>query len=407
MAIKVASLVLVSHLLSCLLVHGEGVARLDAGEILGRYQESNSWLQCVSMNVRVVYRADGIDGYGVNDFVYWRRGETIEWEGDSMWMKGESVVDMYSKTIETVMGLEDFPEKVLVVNGPLTSSGPPWSVWIKSDYEDVRETMHADQDFAGNLDGYMFGSSHRSVPDLLAEGELHLHDDQETIDGERCYVLEATTKYGTVKAWIAPGKGYHALKYAIDKKKDDLFDETPFGALGEPGKKGVRWTALLHSAQVERVGDVFVPVAGELSYTSYLEDGEKHVQRYTVERNDIDLNPDFEALGAFVLGVPNGTRVLRDDFPGISWEWQDGKVVPSVSASDVDVIDKQISQLRDKEVKPTEKGPIAGASLNREVVSAEPRSASKVLRFLILPVVGLVVVVAGFFLVRFRWTRQL
>ena len=53
-----------------------------------------------------------------------------------------------------------------------------------------------------------------------------------------------------------------------------------------------------------------------------------HTYHYNLK--DIDLNPDYEALGAFEIQLPEGTVVTHEEVPGIEFRWANGKIVPDV-----------------------------------------------------------------------------
>ncbi len=71
-------------------------------------------------------------------------------------------------------------------------------------------------------------------------------------------------------------------------------------------------------------------------------DWEKREMRIEVKRSDIDLGPDFEALGAFALNFPDGSKIQHLDFDGANYEVRGGKLVPDVDELTTELIEEQI-----------------------------------------------------------------
>ncbi len=87
----------------------------------------------------------------------------------------------------------------------------------------------------------------------------------------------------------------------------------------------------LSEVRLERIGNRFIPTAETLTSTTVTTDGTKWRSRQVVKRSAIDLNPDFEQLGAFVMdGIPEGTRLNISDGANHSYgyQWKGGKVTP-------------------------------------------------------------------------------
>ena len=78
--------------------------------------------------------------------------------------------------------------------------------------------------------------------------------------------------------------------------------------------------------------------------------------QYSYKRFDIDLDPDFSKFeNAFVLDVPNGTRVYYRDMPdsGAFYTWQDGEVVPDIDDLVIEELEKTAQQImEDGDVPP-------------------------------------------------------
>jgi hypothetical protein len=154
-------------------------------------------------------------------------------------------------------------------------------------------------------------------------------------------VLKGTTRYGKVKAWIAPKMGYSAAKWTIEKKNPDLFSDKSITAES--------WIAAFDSVEFQEIDGRFVPVAGVFTLSDSYPDGQRYSTREQFTVSDIQLNPDFASMGAFRVDLPNGTRVYSPDAPGIRYKWKDGDVVADVDSHAFEEIDKTIEGLRSQE----------------------------------------------------------
>jgi len=300
----------------------------NAAEVLGHYKESLSWLQSVSMKVDVIMQLDpNREGQhfprSEAHFVHRRDGSRCEWIGEGMALddKGKIIVESHSLIKSIFTG-----EKCIQVSGPPEGLGLPFGAFIRSsNFEDEQKSQFEDPRLAGPLNGNIFGNSHKGVAELLSvANDFALRSGMETINGVSCYVLEGTTNYGRVTAWIAPEKGHNALKWVIDKKPTDFFNET---RRSDKWPGSGRWTATLDSVEVQNIGGVFVISGGVFTHITEYK-GKTTVSLNKCKRTEIDLNPDFEALGAFKLNLPDGTRVHIKEYPGVRYKWQNGKIEP-------------------------------------------------------------------------------
>jgi len=149
---------------------------------------------------------------------------------------------------------------------------------------------------------------------------------QEKLGGSLCHIVSAETKYGTVTIWIAPEKGYNALKYVVRKSGRDILRE---GVRLED--EGItEWVEVVDSIDVRKIDGVFIPISGQLTGKGRAGDDWKSTDHIEVKRSKIILNPDFEALGAFKISFPEGTEVTHEDIPGRRFRWTNGKFVPDM-----------------------------------------------------------------------------
>lgn len=308
----------------------------NAAEVLRRYKESLSWIQSVSMKIDIEIDVDANHPNKwfcpyERHFIFRRDHDRTEWIGQKLLFDEQGNVDpLNSQVIKEIMTGE------LYVSLYSSLKGPPRGVEISRDYKKRQKQLLDDPEHGAPLFGEMYGGNQ-----LLGESaNLHLRNKQEDINGVACYVLEWTTEHGKVIAWIAPEKGYSALKWSIYKRKDRgdlLYDEEPMSSDS--------WLAVFDSVQVQEVNGVFVTTGGHCTETVNA-DGRTHVFRHEYKVSEVEINPDFEALGAFKVDLPNGTRVFVTEFPGIRQIWQNGKIVPDVDAPTFEEIDKMVDELK-------------------------------------------------------------
>jgi len=218
---------------------------------------------------------------------------------------------------------------------------PPVNAVISENYEEDYTRKQNHPKFGGPLQGRIFGNDYESIPDLLNSApNVFLRDSLEAIGGTLCHVLEATTKYGKVTVWITPEKGYNALKWVINKSRDHFFNKTTLSEM-----KLDSWTAVFDSVELQKVDDVFVPKGGVFTLTIKNTDGNTSVTRYEYKIINIQLNPDFDALGAFNIDIPNGLPVFHREFPRIKYFWQNGRLVTKVDEKLIADLDSEIEQL--------------------------------------------------------------
>jgi hypothetical protein len=313
----------------------------NAAEVLRHYKQSLSWQESVSM--KVVIQASGeIDGQRIpsiteRTFTFRRDHERAEWLGKKLEMDDNNKVDLDKcHVIKTIMNGEAFAR--------LTSGldRPPIGAFINRDkkfYNSQLNGMLRDPTAGGPLWGRIWGSSQKNIADLLIEsGNVHLHEKRENLNGTLCYVVESITRYGKVIAWIAPEKQYAALKWSIQKRPSDLFNDGPVNVNS--------WLAGFVADDLQKVGDFWVTNVGCLTLRIEEDANNTNTTRYKYNVSDIQIDPNFEALGAFKIDFPDGTPVKIAEVPGIRYIWQDGKIVPNVDAPTFKEIDKMVDEIK-------------------------------------------------------------
>jgi hypothetical protein len=324
----------------------------NAAEVLRHYKESLSWQKSVSM--KMVANVDSNDHEffpQTLDFVFRRDGDNnrAEWLGRQLIFGSGGDIDVFnSDFVKEIADGNMFVslEGMRLVEQP-DSRIDSRRIILLYNYTERLKALLENPNFGGPLFGKMYGSNYKSVADLLGESsDLHIHDEKENINGMACFVLEGTSKYGKVTAWIAPEKGYNAMKWVIEKDSHHLFDDAAVSKKW-PSVEGGQ--VLFNVKELhEIIGEdntVFAPKLAYFTHITNFRDGTKNVDHFEYKTSDIQLNPDFEALGAFKMDVPNGTRVVVVEHPGFRYVWENGKIVPAEDPA-FEEIDKIVEELK-------------------------------------------------------------
>ncbi len=232
---------------------------------------------------------------------------------------------------------------------------------IFSNAQRIRRSYHRDIGPSAVLDGHISGCNDLSIPEILREAtNMRLRDTEENIDGHDTYVLEAETKYGKHTLWIDSDAGFNPRRITVQKKIGDLYGKLPIGASPPPLEGGVSssspWLATIKwkvevDIQIENISGVFAPVTAKVRQYREYENGQFIEANSNVKREAIDFDPDFEAMGAFAIDAPNGTRVTYDDaraMMGVKYEWFNGKVRARVDDTFLEDLDNQIELLKNE-----------------------------------------------------------
>jgi len=186
----------------------------------------------------------------------------------------------------------------------------------------------------------IMGSDLRPVSEILREAdELNLRDGMDMVGESDCYVIEVSGKNGQYTLWIDPQHGYNIAQAKVRKREGDIVFGEPMGQREDSVKVSellpqalaiTRYDFELSNVKFEKVGDKWVPVAGQADVV--LERGKDNLTEYTRrhERTLVDIDPDFEAIGAFVADLPDGLKIMIPEAPGVQYVWQDGRAVPSL-----------------------------------------------------------------------------
>jgi len=113
---------------------------------------------------------------------------------------------------------------------------------------------------------------------------------------------------------VAVGNVHHIYRL-IDSGPINEFPQLIIAALSDI--KLDSWTAVFDSVKLQKVDDVFVPKGGAFTLTIEKTDGNTTVLNYEYKISNTQLNPDFDALGAFKIDIPNGLPVFHREYENL------------------------------------------------------------------------------------------
>jgi hypothetical protein len=171
--------------------------------------------------------------------------------------------------------------------------------------------------WGSTLFGYLPGDE-KPVATLLQNAtDVVLQDRQEEVDSFACDVIEGKTDHGVYKLWVDPEHDYRIRRAIIDKGANDLFYGKPASTPRPEGMQDRTLTSVhleISEVHLEKIGGHFIPTVESMTNTSRTIAGKENHSKIVVKRSKIDLEPDFEKLGAFVMdGIPEGTVLFNSD----------------------------------------------------------------------------------------------
>jgi hypothetical protein len=190
------------------------------------------------------------------------------------------------------------------------------------------------------LDGFLYGDQEPVSLILRKANSLSIREKNENINGSDCYVLEADTTSGRYTLWLDPEHGCNIARVEVHKDGNDIFRGKPLNSPPPelapeqlqrfPNAKdiGDKLNFSLENIHFEKHGEIWVPVEADYQWEDVYNGGRTRKVSGNIKRFQIDLNPDFKAIGAFVPNFPDGTRAFDMDHPntGIKYEWRNEKI---------------------------------------------------------------------------------
>ncbi|MBW8039282.1 MAG: hypothetical protein FVQ85_04715 [Planctomycetes bacterium] len=202
----------------------------------------------------------------------------------------------------------------------------------------------------GQLRGFFYGSNERIDSDIRQAETISLQHKTEKINGSQCYVINARTKRCKYKIWIDPEHDYHIAKARVNRK---------WGSASRPEKRRMKppdgtSQNVMENVLFKKVNNIWLPVECDYTLNVELVGGAYSRAHYHHKVTEYVVNPDHDALGSFEPDfIRDGAVVKLIGVRGISYTWQDGKVVDK-KGREVDV-DKLIKAESEKVKKPKPK----------------------------------------------------
>lgn len=319
------------HASACVLVVlaggrlGSAGQRPDLAALLEGYNRCNQEFETIAYDLESESVSD--KGRLVYTVRHCADHDKVQWIGrrafypakaDPQSVMPERVADTYDGTRLAHLH-RDFSPKSPTVPPAGSVYGPSGSLMAR-----IRREWSESIEHGGPLVGRAPGSEYRSVYDLLqGASAVTLHESAATILGYDAYLLEAKTKYGVVKAWISPDAGCNCLKWEIIKSQNQFYRD---GATTDD--PFTHWAIAYNVERVEQIEGRYITTQGRFSWI--VKDGDRelgnHTQRYRL--TNIEFDPDYEAMGAFRMQLPEGTVVGDRDTEGVTYRWTGGQLVP-------------------------------------------------------------------------------
>jgi hypothetical protein len=205
--------------------------------------------------------------------------------------------------------------------------------------------------------GYFSGDMEPISAVLRDSEEIKVRESMEAVGNSLCYVIEAKGKHGKYAVWIDPEHGYNIAKAKVHKTGHDLvygevMDTNPpqwIPQLKMYQQKATELAFSLDNVRFEKVNDVWVPMELNIESRDVFNKERTIATKNCLKRTHIDINPDFEAIGAFVVHIPNGTKISVPEIPGgVRYEWRDGRVIADIDKLIFDVIESAIKEEKDR-----------------------------------------------------------
>jgi len=179
------------------------------------------------------------------------------------------------------------------------------------------------------LSGILLGDKKNVGQVLLESGKLAIKEQMESVLGDECYVIEGRGPGGHYTIWIDPAHGFSVRKAKVEKKLGDLYGGTAIGARTvNKQRRFIGCLIELDNVEIKEVAGRYVPVSGTLVHSLEYSDGTTKQIRYSSRRSNIQFNPDFEAMGAFVMdGIRDGESVYIGEMTKVRYVWSNGRFI--------------------------------------------------------------------------------
>jgi hypothetical protein len=216
--------------------------------------------------------------------------------------------------------------------------------------ENSRHAAHAYSSGAPMIG--IFSGDLKSVTAILKEADsVRLRETMEPVGGSLCHVIEASGKNGRYTVWVDPEHGYNISRASVRKTAGDIAFGERMGPKDPPvlipGTTDVRpefinYSFDLDNVRFEEIDGAWVPMEADFDVMIEYENHEITKEKRHHKRLSVELDPDFEAMGAFVADLPDGVPIVFPEFPGVRYMWQDGRAVPKIDKFVLDSVEQVV-----------------------------------------------------------------
>ncbi len=282
----------------------------DVSDILNGYNIACRWSEKVSMRIHteVNSNSDISEQFTFTklEYIHRRNNNKADWIGNTQLFEDSNA--KFPKIEDEHMFV--FNGKEIIVADKRSGRDKIYRGTIQQDnYDKILNSTFGDYYYGGFLLGYI--GEMGSLAQLFNRSNSVRFIRQEQINGTTCYLLEDIIDKTIIKVWIAPDKGYNALKIALSGITKN-------------------WRVQIDTIEFKKINDNSIPVSGRFEKTNIMEDGSEKTVCVKTEFSNIDLNPDFEALGAFELRLPEGSLIIDREHQGIKYHISGGKLIPDI-----------------------------------------------------------------------------
>jgi RNA polymerase sigma factor (sigma-70 family) len=140
---------------------------------------------------------------------------------------------------------------------------------------------------------------------------IRLRPDRETVNGVDCHVIEMCADGGNYTLWIDPEHGFQIVRCHAMKLPGDVVAGRKLG-------KGCRIGYVVEISRLEQVDGVWVPMEAKEEVHLIFPNSPTPAQRgsMTHRKTLVNLNPDFDATGAFKPDDVRDGTLVSESTPG-------------------------------------------------------------------------------------------
>jgi len=250
----------------------------DFEVLIDKYNSCNKKFQTIYYDLETTLQV-GSEQY-VYSFQYCSDNEKMKWIGGLKCYKEDGSVNQNAST--KIIIIIDYKRGIALnsYNPELKGKLPPTAFILPRDK--ISQQFNELASHGAPIKGKLDGSNGQSIYDLLkGASNVKLSNKVTKIIGYGAYLIEANTKYGTVKAWISPDLDYNCVKWEIIKNQNQFYRN---GKL--TNDEFTKWTAAYDAEKVEQIdGQYFITQA---KFNHRVDNGDIILSNHTYHYN---LNP--------------------------------------------------------------------------------------------------------------------